>query len=157
MSAAVGNVLVRKTIIANASLAHVVSVFTEHHNNWWPREHHIGGRDNFMAILEPRASGRWFERADDDSECYWGRVLVWEPPHRLVLSWEINADWKHDPSVASEVEVRFIPEAKERTRVEPEHRKLESYGEKAEIMRGIFDSEGAWARTLTAFARELSK
>jgi len=153
MTTEVQDILVRKSLVVNAPVAHVFAVFTEHHNAWWPREHHIGKRNDFAAILEPKIGGRWFERGDDGSECTWGHVLAWEPPNRIVLSWEINADWKHDPSVASEVEIRFISDSKERTRVELEHRRLDRYGDKAEMMRAIFDSEGAWAGTLAALAK----
>ena len=146
-------ILVRKSIIVSAPLTHVFAVFTERHDAWWPRDHHIGGRKDFTAVLEPRVGGRWFERGDDGSECNWGRVLAWEPPNRLVLSWDISADWKYDPSVATEIEVKFIAESGRRTRVELEHRKLERYGDKAEMMRALFDSPRAWASTLEAMTK----
>ena len=123
------------------------------HDTWWPREHHIGGRPSFTAILEPRVGGRWYERGDDGSECSWGQVLAWDPPKRLVLTWDIGADWKYDPTLATELEINFIAETEERTRVELEHRKLERYGDKAEAMRAMFDSPGAWANTLAAFSK----
>jgi uncharacterized protein YndB with AHSA1/START domain len=150
MNIVANNVLVRKSIVVNAPRAHVFAIFTERHDAWWPRAHHIGERDKFTAMLEPRIGGRWFERGDDGSECNWGRVLAWDPPNRLVLSWEISAEWKSDPSIASEVEIKFIAEDRERTRVELEHRKLEAYGDKAEMMRAVFDSPKAWIDTLQA-------
>src|SRR5271169_1256243 len=153
MNVEVKNILVRKSIVVNAPLAHVFAVFTERHDAWWPRAHHIGSREKFTAMLERRLGGRWFERGDDGSECNWGRVLAWDPPHRLLLSWEISADWKADPSIASEVEVKFIAEDSARTRVELEHRKLENYGDKAEMMRALFDSPGAWIDTLRAMGK----
>jgi uncharacterized protein YndB with AHSA1/START domain len=153
MTLEVQEILVRKSIIVSAPLTHVFTVFTERHDAWWPRDHHIGGRKDFAAVLEPRVGGRWFERGDDGSECNWGRVLAWEPPNRLVLSWDISADWKYDPSVATEIEVKFIAESGTRTRVELEHRKLERYGDKAEMMRALFDSPGAWASTLAAMTK----
>ena len=153
MNLEVKDVLVRKSIVVNAPQAHVFDFFTAKHDLWWPRAHHIGTRDNFTAVLEPRAGGRWFERGDDGSECQWGRVLAWEPPRRLLLSWDIGADWKPDPGLQTEVEVRFIAEAAERTRVELEHRKLERYGDKAEMMRALFDGPGAWIDTLQAMGR----
>jgi uncharacterized protein YndB with AHSA1/START domain len=79
-------------------------------------------------------------------------VLTWEPPHRVVLSWEISCDWKYDPAFASQVEIRFEPEGAGATRVELEHRGLETYGERAEEMRGIFGSENGWGGLLRAFA-----
>ncbi len=76
-------IFVRNTITVNAPVAHVFAVFTERQDTWWPRPHHIGTCQRFTAVLEPRVGGRWYERGDDGSECDWGRVLVWEPPHRV--------------------------------------------------------------------------
>jgi uncharacterized protein YndB with AHSA1/START domain len=153
MTLEVKDVLVRKRIEVNAPVAHVFDIFTAKQDLWWPRAHHIGPRDNFTAVVEPRVGGRWFERGDDGSECPWGRVLVWDPPHRLVLTWDIGADWKPDPDLATEVEVKFIAEGDERTRVELEHRKLERFGDQAEMMRALFDAPGAWIDTLQAMGR----
>jgi uncharacterized protein YndB with AHSA1/START domain len=153
MTLEVQDILVRKKLIVNAPLQHVFDIFTAGQNSWWPRAHHIGGHAEFTAILEPRVGGRWFERGGDGSECNWGRVLAWEPPKRLVLTWDINSDWKYDPNLGTEVEIKFIEEGKERTRVELEHRKLERYGDKAEMMRAIFDSADAWMATLATFAK----
>jgi uncharacterized protein YndB with AHSA1/START domain len=80
-------------------------------------------------------------------------VLAWEPPHRLVLSWDIGANWQPDPTLGTEVEVRFISEGNERTRVDLTHRKLERYGDKAQAMRAMFDSDGAWIATLRTMAK----
>jgi uncharacterized protein YndB with AHSA1/START domain len=82
-----------------------------------------------------------------------GRVLAWEPPHRLVLRWDITAQWQPDPEIANEVEIRFIPEGPEVTRVELEHRRIERYGDKAETMRTAFDSPGGWSGILAEFAQ----
>src|SRR4029434_10620329 len=86
-------------------------------------------------VVEPRGDGRWYERGDDARTCDWGRVLLWEPHSRLVLTWEITADWQHDPSLKTEVEVRFIGEGKDGTRVELEHRHLDLYGARRDEMR----------------------
>jgi len=153
MIAAEQGIFVRKSIVVDAPVAHVFSVFTAGHDSWWPRAHHIGETKEFTAILEPRVGGRWYERGDDGSECNWGRVLAWDPPHRLVVSWDISAAFKPDASIGSEVEVRFIAESAERTRVELTHRNLERYGDKAEAMRAMFDSDNAWAATLQAFTK----
>jgi len=153
MSVAVQDILVRKSLVVNAPQDHVFRTFTERIDTWWPRGHHIGGKEPFAAILEPRAGGRWFERAGDGSECDWGRVLAWEPPSRVLLAWDINAEWKYQAGLGTEVEVRFIAEDKERTRVVLEHRKLERFGDKAEMMRAMFDGEGAWGDTLAALAK----
>jgi len=157
MSVEVQDILVRKSIVVNAPKDHVFKTFTERIDTWWPRSHHIGGREAFNAILEPRAGGRWFERGDDGSECLWGKVLAWEPTDRVLLAWEINPEWKHEPGLGTEVEVRFIAEAKEKTRVVLEHRKLERFGDKAEMMRQVFESENAWQGMLAAMAQAAEK
>jgi uncharacterized protein YndB with AHSA1/START domain len=157
MTVAVQNLLVRKTIVVNAPQAHVFDTFTKNIDAWWPRNHHIGGKDPFTAIMEPRAGGRWFERAHDGSECQWGHVIAWEPPKRVLLAWDINADWKYQRGFGTEVEVQFVSEGPGKTRVILEHRKLERFGDKAEMMRAMFDGEGAWGATLEAFAKAAAK
>lgn len=127
-------------------------VFTEKLDSWWPRSHKIGASALKKAMLEPRVQGRWYEIDEDGSECEWGKVLVWEPPVRLVLSWQIDQQWKYDPRLFTEVEVRFVAEGSARTRVELEHRKLEAFGEAADMMRGIFESDKGWGGLIAAFA-----
>lgn len=148
-----GELLVRKSLTVKASIADAFAIFTEQIDRWWPlATHHIGAAPAATAIIEPRPGGRWFERDAAGVECNWGRVLVWEKPRRIVLSWEINADWKADASVQSEVEVRFTPQGPHSTRVELEHRRLDAFGERAAAMRGIFDSEGGWTAILRHYA-----
>jgi uncharacterized protein YndB with AHSA1/START domain len=150
--------VVRKSVLVNAPQAHAFAVFTEQHGTWWPlKTHHIGADPAQTAIIEPAVGGRWFERSSDGAECDWGRVLVWEPPHRIVLSWDIGADWKYDPKLGTEVEVRFISEGPDTTRVELEHRRLERYGAQADTMRATFDSERGWSGILRGFAQAAAK
>jgi uncharacterized protein YndB with AHSA1/START domain len=145
---------VRKSVRVNAPRAHAFAVFTEHLGEWWPlHSYHIGTQPAQSAILESRAGGRWFERAADGTECDWGRVITWDPPDRLVVSWDIGADWKYQPELGTEVEVRFIAEGPETTRVELEHRRLERYAGKAADMRMRFDSEKGWSALLQLFAQ----
>lgn len=153
MSVEVQDILVRKSIVVNAPQEHVFRTFTERIDTWWPRAHHIGGKEPYTAILEPKVGGRWFERAHDGAECNWGRVLAWEPHERVLLAWEINAEWKYEPGLGTEVEVRFTAESRERTRVVLEHRKLERFGDKAQMMRAMLDGENAWMSHLTALAK----
>lgn len=128
-------------------------VFTERMATWWPlATHHIGTAPAATVVVEPTVGGRWFERGTDGSECPWGRVLAWEPPGRLVLAWQISADWKHDPDLDTTVEVRFEALDPATTRVHLEHRGLAGYGARAAEMAGIFDSAGGWAGLLEAFA-----
>jgi uncharacterized protein YndB with AHSA1/START domain len=150
------SILVQKSILVAAPPEGAFRVFTERMTDWWPlKTHHIGKAEATKAVVEPFVGGRWFERGNDGSECEWGRVLAWEPPARLVLSWEITYDWRHDASLHTEVEVRFTKEGGG-TRVSLEHRMLERYGEKAEEMRGIFDAKGGWGGLLEAFAARAS-
>jgi uncharacterized protein YndB with AHSA1/START domain len=143
--------LVHKSLVVAASPERAFEVFTKELSAWWPlASHHIGKVDPKEAVMEPFVGGRWFERGVDGSECVWGRVLAWEPPRRLVLTWDIDADWQADASIATQVEVRFIAEGG-MTRVELEHRLLDRYGARAAEMRGILDSEGGWTGLLAAF------
>lgn len=147
---------VRRSVVVETSPERAFFVFTQGMTSWWPIDSHsIGDRPMAEAVIEPRTGGRWYERADDGTECEWGRVLAWEPPGRVVLAWQISADWKADPEIHTEVEVRFTPEETgpvTRTRVDLEHRGLESFGERAEQMRAIFGSDGGWNGLLQRFA-----
>lgn len=144
---------VRKVSMVAAPPAVAWRVFTERMGTWWPLAVYKIGKANAVdAVIEPRVGGRWYERGDDGSTCDWGRVLVWEPPSRLVLSWDVSADWQYDPELKTEIEIRFIAAAEGGTRVELEHRKLDRYGARREEMRRIFNSEGDWGRLLAMFA-----
>jgi uncharacterized protein YndB with AHSA1/START domain len=145
---------VRKSLTVNAPQALAWQVFTAQMSLWWPLStHKIGAAAAVEAVVEPRAGGRWYERGDDGSTCDWGTVVVWDPPSRLVLTWDIGADWRPSPGLGTEVEVRFIAEEARRTRVELEHRGFERYGPRAHEMRRVFDSEGDWGRLLQLFAK----
>jgi uncharacterized protein YndB with AHSA1/START domain len=144
--------VVRKEITVGASQERAFAVFTEGQTRWWPRDKQIGAQPMVEAVVEPLEGGRWFERAADCSECNWGRVRVWDPPSRLVLVWQISGDWAYDASLETEVDVRFVSEGPDRTRVELEHRGLEAYGDRAADIRAIFDSPGGWSGVLDAFA-----
>lgn len=146
------DLLVKKSITVSATPERAFKVFTEQMSTWWPlATHKIGKTDATSAIIEPKVGGSWYERGVDGSECEWGKVLAWDPPRRLVLSWDISADWQYDANLQTEVEVRFTQEGSV-TRVDLEHRKLRAYGDRALEMKGIFDSEGGWTGLLAAFA-----
>lgn len=145
---------VRKVVSVQAPPAVAWRVFTEKMSTWWPLAHYkIGKAPAVDAVIEPHVGGRWYERGDDGSTCNWGHVLTWDPPSRLVLYWEINADWQYDPTLKTEIEVRFIADGENATRVELEHRRLDLYGPRRDEMHRIFDTEGDWGRLLEAFAR----
>ncbi|MEK6375320.1 MAG: SRPBCC domain-containing protein [Acidobacteriota bacterium] len=104
------------------------------------------------APPEPRPSGRWYEVGVDGVECDWGHVLVWEPPRRIVLAWQLNAQWEYEPSLITEVEVTFTPVGDASTRVELEHRYLERFGEMEETVRQGIDSPEGWGGLLQMYA-----
>jgi len=144
---------VRKVMNVQAPAAIAWRVFTEQMGRWWPLAVYKIGKANAVdAIIEPRVGGRWYERGDDGGTCEWGSVLSCEPPSRLVLSWDIDANSQYDPNLKTELEVRFIAEGKEATRVELEHRKLDRYGARRDEMRRIFETDGDWGRLLAMFA-----
>jgi uncharacterized protein YndB with AHSA1/START domain len=144
---------VRKELVVKASQERCFRTFTAGLDKWWPRDHHIGTSPLKECLLEPHVGGRWYSVCEDGSEVDVGRVLVWDPPSRLVLTWQITAAWAFDPNFVTEVELRFVPEAPARTRVLLEHRKLEAYAADAEAMQKTFDADDAWVRTLTLFAQ----
>jgi uncharacterized protein YndB with AHSA1/START domain len=144
---------VRKALHVKASREIAWRVFTEKMGTWWPLAHYkIGKARAVDAVIEPRVGGRWYERGDDGSTCDWGRVVLWEPPARLVLTWDIDANFQYDPSLNTEIDVRFIPVGPAETRVELEHRRLDRYGARRDEMRRIFDTEGDWGKLLAMFA-----
>ena len=144
---------VKKAIDVEVGQETAWRVFTERMGSWWPLAYYKIGKANAVdAVIEPRVGGRWYERGDDGSTCQWGSVLAWEPHSRLVLSWDIDADWQYDPTLKTEIEVRFSPDG-DRTRVELEHRHLDRYGARRDEMRRIYDTEGDWGKLLEAFAR----
>jgi len=154
-SVAAGAGVVQKALNVNLPIERVFAVFTQNMSAWWPATHHIAKQPFTEIRVEPRAGGRWFERAADGSECEWGRVLVWEPPHRVVFSWHLQADWKFDPNPekASEVEIRFFAEGADKTRLELEHLRLERHGASWEQVRAGVDSPGGWTFVLGNFAK----
>jgi uncharacterized protein YndB with AHSA1/START domain len=146
---------VQRSITVNAPVEKAFKVYTEGFDGWWPRTHHIGSAELAEAVLEPRAGGRWYERGVDGSECEWGRVLAWEPPHRVLITWQINGDWQYDPDPAhaSEVEVLFTDLGDGRTRVELEHRGFERLGATgAAVGRSVGTDEGGWGGILKLYA-----
>ncbi len=153
-AAAAGTSVLRKTIAVAAPQEVAFRVFTEQLTSWWPLEtHHIGAARPVAAVIEPRVGGRWFERGEDGAETPWGKVLAWDPPRRLVLTWEISSDWRCEPGLGTEVEVRFVAEGPRATRVELEHRHLERFGPRAAEMLAIFGAPGGWPGLLERFAR----
>jgi uncharacterized protein YndB with AHSA1/START domain len=150
MTATVTIAPVRKSIRVNASQAHAFDVFTAGLERWWPLDHGIGKTPRKAAVMETRLGGHWYELAEDGTRTNVGKIIVWEPPKRFVMTWDINSRWQPDTTIGSEVEVRFIPDGAGATRVELEHRKFEQMGAEAgESMRK--DVDGGWPRLLETF------
>ena len=144
---------VRTQIVVAAPIERAFRVFTEQFDRIKPREHNMLGVDIAETVFEPRVGGHVYDRGVDGSECRWARVLAYEPPHRLVISWDINPQWQIETDLdrTSEVEVRFVSESPERTRVELEHRNLERHGQGWDSMRAGVGSENGWPLYLQRF------
>jgi hypothetical protein len=143
---------VRREIVVPVSAERAFTVFTADMTSWWPSEHHIGSAPIEEIVIEPHEGGRWFTRHTDGSETSTGHVVAWEPGERFAVTWQIGADWKYHVDLVTTIEVRFVAEASDRTRVVLEHRDLDAYGHDAEKMRDTFDQPAAWDATLSAFA-----
>jgi uncharacterized protein YndB with AHSA1/START domain len=148
---------VRRHVVVRASQEAAFDMFTTGIDRWWPRGHHIGTTELAEVVLEPREGGRWYARHVDGSETSTGYVIDWEPHDRVVLAWQINRDWRYDPALLTRVEVRFVAEAPDRTRVELEHGDLDRFGPAAEKMRDTFEQPGAWDATLEQFAAVIER
>jgi uncharacterized protein YndB with AHSA1/START domain len=144
---------VRKSIVVKAPQARAFEVFTARFGAWWPKSHHIATPEMADGIIEPRRGGRWYEKGVDGSECDWGKVLVWEPPSRLVLSWHLNSKFQLDDAVESEVDVQFIAEGSDTTRLELEHRIA---AVDAEAIRAAVDAPNGWTGLLALYAEVAS-
>ena len=143
---------VRREIVVDVPPDRAFALFTAEMTSWWPADHHIGSAPIAEIVVEPRAGGRWFTRHEDGTETYTGIVRAWEPPSRLVVTWQIGADWTYHDDLITTVEVRFQPDGADRTRVSLEHRDLDAFGADAAGMKEMFDGPGAWDATLRAYA-----
>jgi uncharacterized protein YndB with AHSA1/START domain len=148
---------VRTSVVVDAPIERAFRVFTEDFGSFKPPEHNMLEVEIAETVFEPRAGGHLYDRGVDGSECHWARVLAYEPPTRVVISWDISPQWQIETDLAktSEVEVRFVAEGPERTRVELEHRNLDRHGEGWEPERDAVGSEGGWPLYLRRFAERL--
>jgi uncharacterized protein YndB with AHSA1/START domain len=148
------SIAVARSIVVEAPQARAFDVFVDM-TAWWPlATHTIGAAPARASIVEPYVGGRWYDIDRNGDETTIGRVVAYEPPHRVVLTWGISHDWKYDPNLRTEIEVQFIPESATRTRVEFVHRGLEAYGERAEEERAIYDGDEAWTRVLQLYVEK---
>jgi len=140
---------IRKEIEVKAPIGRAFRVFTSRMGEWWSRDFSINQQTRIKdVIIEPRAGGRWYEVGEDGSECQWGRVIEWDEPNRVLLAWQINAEWRYDIDFETPVEVRFETRG-DSTLVTFEHRDLERFGESAEQQRARMD--GGWGMLLEGY------
>src|SRR5207237_4202309 len=150
--------VVRKQIVVEAPVERAFTVFTQRFGDFKPAEHNLLGAEIAETIFEPRVGGHIYDRGVDGSECRWARVLAYEPPDRIVFSWDISPQWQieTDVEMTSEVEVRFVSETPQRTRVELEHRNLDRHGRGWESERDGVGAEAGWPLYLQRFVELLA-
>jgi uncharacterized protein YndB with AHSA1/START domain len=149
---------VRTSIIVEALIDQAFSVFTKGLGSWWPPEYNILEVDIAERVFETHVGGRVYDIGTDGSECHWARVLAFEPPNRLVITWDLSPQWQveTDPEKTSEVEVRFVSEAPDRTRVELEHRHIDRHGDGWDGLRDQIGSDSGWPGAMRRFAERLA-
>jgi uncharacterized protein YndB with AHSA1/START domain len=146
--------VVRRQVVVEAPIERAFAVFTERFGDFKPAEHNLLASPIAETVFEPRVGGHIYDRAVDGSVCRWARVLDYQPPDRVVFSWDIGPTWQveEDPDNTSEVEVRFVAETPERTRVELEHRNLDRHGPGWPSVRDGVGHEAGWLLYLDRYA-----
>jgi uncharacterized protein YndB with AHSA1/START domain len=146
--------VVRRQVVVDAPIERAFKVFVEQFGDFKPKEHNLLGADIVETRFEPQVGGHIYDRAEDGSECRWARILAFDPPNRVVFSWDISPQWQleADEAKASQVEVRFLAETAERTRVELEHRHLDRHGPGWEQVRDGVGGDGGWPLYLARYA-----
>lgn len=145
---------VRKELTVDVPVDRAFAVFTERFGDFKPREHNLLGAPIVETTFDPRVGGHITDRAEDGTECHWARILAYDPPTRLVFSWDIGPTWQleADPANASEVEVRFTAEGDGSTRVTLEHRHLDRHGPGWESVQQGVGGDGGWPLYLDRYA-----
>ena len=148
---------IRTDVIVEAPVERAFRVFTDQFDKIKPREHNMLAVDIAESVFEPREGGRVYDRGVDGSECQWARVIAYEPPNRIIFTWDITPRWQIETDITrtSEVEVRFVAETGERTRVELEHRHLDRHGEGWDGLREGVAGDQGWPLYLGRFAEQV--
>ena len=146
--------MVNRHVVVDAPIATAFEVFTARFGDFKPREHNMLQSPIAQTVFEPRVGGHIYDRGEDGSECRWARILAFEPPDRVVFSWDIGPTWQveTDPALTSEVEVRFVAETDDRTRVELEHRNIDRHGPGWQSVRDGVDNQEGWPLYLDRYA-----
>jgi len=146
---------VRKTVHVKVPIAHAFEVFTSGLTRWWPHDHGVGKKPIQKVLMEPRLGGRWLEISEDGTETPVATITLWEPPHRFVMLWQVNAKWQPDAAMKSEVDVRFRADGPA-TDVELVHHRFETMGAEAGAsMRR--DVDGGWPGLIARFVAEAER
>jgi uncharacterized protein YndB with AHSA1/START domain len=150
--------VVRKEVVVEAPIERAFSVFTDRFGDFKPPEHNLLGAPITQTTFEARVGGHIYDRAEDGSECRWARIRAYEPPTRVVFSWDISPTWQlePDPANTSEVDVRFVAEGPDRTKVELEHRHIDRHGPGWDAVYDGVDGDGGWPLYLARYAALLS-
>src|SRR5947207_12723507 len=151
--------VLRRQIVVDAPIERAFTVFTERFGDFKPPEHNLLGVAIAATVFEPKVGGHIYDRGVDGSECHWARVLAYEPPDRVVFSWDISPQWQieTEPDNTSEVEVRFTAETPQRTRVELEHRNLDRHGPGWQALSEGVEGDAGWPLDLTRYAELLTE
>ncbi len=146
MTVQTADTTVQRSVVVHAPLEHTFKTFTEGIGGWWSPDHHLVQAPLAEMVFEPYVGGHIYDRGTDGSECRWSRVLAYEPPDRVVFSWDISLRWEleTDPERTSEIEVRFTAQGTQETLVELEHRHLDRHGDGWEQMRDAVGSPNGW-------------
>ena len=147
---------VRTSVAVKAPIARAFEVFTSGLTRWWPPNHGIGKKPIAKVMLEPRLGGHWLEISEDGTETRVATIIHWDPPHRLIMLWQVNAQWKPDPTMRSEVDVRFTAQAANATRVDLLHHKFERMGPEAGASLRK-DVAGGWQSLIDRFVAEAER
>jgi uncharacterized protein YndB with AHSA1/START domain len=147
------------SVIVDAPVEKAFQVFTQDFGRFKPPEHNLLGVEIAETVFDERVGGYLFDRGVDGSECRWARVLAYEPPDRVVISWDISPSWQLESNSdrTSEIEVRFVADGPGRTRVELEHRHLDRHGDGWESVREGVDGDQGWPLYLQRFAALLTE
>src|ERR1700739_1957531 len=151
------NPTVHRQVVVNAPIERAFAVFTDRFGDFKPREHNLLAVPIAETVFEPRVGGHIYDRGVDGSVCRWARILAYEPPSRVMFTWDIGPTWQveADQSKTSEVEVRFTAESDERTRVDLEHRPLSRHGPGWQSVADAVDGDAGWPLYLGGYARLL--
>jgi len=146
--------IVRHQVVVPGTPDRAFATFTERMGDFKPKEHNLMSSPIVSTTFEPHVGGHIVDRAEDGSECRWARVLSYDPPERIVFSWDISPTWQivDEPENTSEVEVRFIAEGEDQTRVELEHRNLDRHGPGWESIRDGVDADQGWPLYLARYS-----